>query len=65
MEKKFIDEHLMKWLPVFCAKIIFDAEILFYREMAKITRNFIEFEKDEINRYISDAEKEKSPQATS
>lgn len=65
MEKKFIDEHLAKWLPVFCEKVISEANLSFYREMARITSNFIEFEKEEINRYISDAENEKSPRVNS
>ncbi|GBE03997.1 hypothetical protein BMS3Abin09_00921 [bacterium BMS3Abin09] len=64
MEKKFIDEHLTKWLPVFCKKIISEAKLPFYREMARITSNFIEFEKDEINRYIAEAEKEETSQVS-
>ena len=65
MEKKFIDEHLTKWLSVFCKKIISEAKLPFYREMARITSNFMEFEKEEINRYISEAGIEKSTQVNS
>ena len=50
-EKKFIEEHLACWVPIFCEKVINEAELLFYREMAALTKNFIEFEKEEINRY--------------
>ncbi len=50
-EKKFIEEHLARWVPSFCEKVIQEAELLFYREMAALTKNFIEFEKEEINRY--------------
>ncbi len=50
-EKKFIEEHLARWVPIFCEKVINEAELLFYREMAALTKNFIEFEKEEINRY--------------
>jgi len=57
MQKKFIDEHLMQWIPVFCDKVISWAELSFYREMAKLTKNFIETEKKEIDRYISEAQK--------
>jgi TorA maturation chaperone TorD len=56
MEKKFISEHL-KWISVFCDKVISEAEMAFYREMAKITKNFMEFEQVEIDKYISEAEK--------
>jgi TorA maturation chaperone TorD len=55
MEKMFIDDHLIKWVPWFCDKIISEAKLPFYREMAKITSNFIQFEKENIDAYISDA----------
>ena len=54
MEKKFIDEHIAEWIPAFCDKIIAQAELSFYREIAKLTKSFIELEKEEINIYISD-----------
>jgi TorA maturation chaperone TorD len=57
MEKMFIEEHLIKWVPVFCDRIISEAELSFYREVAKVTKNFMEFEKKEIVKYISEAEK--------
>ncbi|MEN8263708.1 MAG: molecular chaperone TorD family protein [Nitrospirota bacterium] len=57
MERKFIDEHLLKWVPVFCDKIISEAELSFYREIAKVTKHFMEFEEEEISKYISEAEK--------
>lgn len=47
IEKKFIEEHLVLWVPLFCDKVIKDAELSFYREMAKLTKNFIEFEEGE------------------
>jgi TorA maturation chaperone TorD len=60
IEKKFIDEHLGKWIPQFCDKIMSEAGLSFYREMAKVTKHFIEFEKEEINKYISEAGKKKT-----
>ncbi len=53
MENKFIEDHLLKWVPIFCDKIISEAELSFYREIAKITKLFIEFEKEELKGYIS------------
>jgi TorA maturation chaperone TorD len=53
-EKKFIDEHLVRWVPLFCEEIISYAELPFYREMGKLTKRFIEFEKEEIGKYIDD-----------
>ncbi len=53
MEKKFIEDHLVKWIPLFCDKIITQAELSFYREMAKLTKSFIELEKKEIDKYLN------------
>jgi TorA maturation chaperone TorD len=49
-EKKFIDEHLFRWIPEFCEKVIEEADLPFYREMAKLTKNFIKFETKEIDK---------------
>jgi TorA maturation chaperone TorD len=53
-EKIFVDEHLLGWIPVFCEKVIETAEMPFYREMARLTRNFIEFEKQELKKITED-----------
>jgi len=53
MEKKFIEEHLIHWIPAFCEKIINRAELPFYREMAALANDFIQFEKEEINEYMN------------
>ena len=50
IQEKFIIEHLMPWVPEFCEKIMQEAELPFYRDLAALTRKFIEFEQDEINR---------------
>ncbi len=52
MEKKFIEEHLVRWIPAFCEKVVSLAELPFYREMAALTKDFIEFEKEEITKSI-------------
>jgi len=51
MEKKFIEEHLIRWIPAFCEKIINRAELPFYREMAALTIKFMEFEKEKIDEF--------------
>jgi TorA maturation chaperone TorD len=48
IEKKFMDEHLKKWIPIFCDKVIAETESSFYKGMAKLTKKFIEFESEEI-----------------
>jgi TorA maturation chaperone TorD len=47
-EKKFIEEHLACWVPIFCEKVIKEAELPFYRGMADLTQKFVEFEKNEV-----------------
>jgi TorA maturation chaperone TorD len=47
-EKKFVDEHLFRWIPDFCEKVVAEADLPFYREMARLTKTFIEFEKQEL-----------------
>lgn len=54
VEKKFIEEHLVRWVPDFCDKVIKEAELSFYREMAALTKNFIEFERQEVEGYAGD-----------
>jgi len=48
VEKRFIEEHLMRWIPSFCEKVMQAAELPFYRAMAALTRSFIEFEMEEM-----------------
>jgi len=48
IQKQFIRNHLIRWIPAFCKLIIEEAELSFYRAMAELTRNFIEYENDAI-----------------
>ncbi|CAB1062658.1 hypothetical protein D1BOALGB6SA_7438 [Olavius sp. associated proteobacterium Delta 1] len=50
-EKIFVGEHLIRWIPDFCEKVIEATETPFYREMARLTRSFIEFEKEELSQF--------------
>ena len=56
MEKKFICDHLIKWIPKFCDKIISQAEISFYGDLADVTKKFITLEFEEIDDSISATE---------
>ena len=56
MEKKFIYDHLIKWIPTFCDKIISQAEISFYGDLADVTKDFITLESEEIDQSISATE---------
>jgi len=48
IEKKFIEDHIYRWVPIFCEKVIKEAELPFYRELAALTRSFIKFEMEEL-----------------
>lgn len=54
-ERMFVEDHLIRWVPSFCDKVEDQAEMTFYREMAKVTRDFIELEKSSLDKYISEA----------
>jgi TorA maturation chaperone TorD len=51
IEKKFIEEHLARWIPIFGKKVIKEAELPFYQDMVTLTMNFIELEKEEIDSF--------------
>ena len=41
MERDFLGEHIIRWVPGFCDKVIYMAESDFYRGIARITKGFI------------------------
>jgi TorA maturation chaperone TorD len=65
IEKRFIEEHLRQWVPVFCNKIISEAEMSFYREIAKLTKHFVEVDTENINGYIEEMQQEELCRASS
>ncbi len=50
VEKKFIEGHLIRWIPSFCEKVIQDAQLPFYRSLAELTKIFIEYEMEEMKK---------------
>lgn len=40
-EKRFLTEHLSRWIGEFCQRVIENTEQVFYREMARLTREYI------------------------
>ena len=47
-EHEFLVDHLGAWVPAFCDQVTERAELSFYRDMARLTANFLEAEKLEI-----------------
>lgn len=48
IQKKFLKNHICRWVPIFCDKVIGAAELSFYREIAKVTKDFLVFEAKEL-----------------
>lgn len=46
VQQRFFDEHLSQWVPQFCDKIVDQAELPFFKEMAELTKGFVAFEQD-------------------
>ncbi len=44
IEQAFLCDHLSRWVPSFCAKVVDMAGMSFYRELAKLTADFIDSE---------------------
>jgi len=45
VQKKFIDEHLSRWAPEFCDQVSERTSEQFYCEMAKLAKNYLEFDR--------------------
>lgn len=41
VERTFFYKHINKWIPNFCDRVIKDASIDFYRELARFTKDFL------------------------
>ncbi len=51
VEKRFIEEHLGRWVPELCDKVVAQAELPFYKEIARFTKDFIRFEEELIDKH--------------
>lgn len=49
-QQEFMQEHLMRWVPLFCKKVIETAEMSFYRSVARMTQDFLASEAADIER---------------
>ena len=57
MEKMFLHQHLAQWTTPFCDQVIEKSRLLFYREIAVITKEYIAYENQNMDIYLSEAEK--------
>jgi len=44
IEKRFFEGHLFKWAPVFFSRVIECSRVTFYREIALLAREFVEWD---------------------
>ena len=55
MQRKFIDEHLGRWAPKFCDEVIKTARLPFYAEIAALTKDFLQFDRQIVDEQIAEA----------
>jgi TorA maturation chaperone TorD len=55
IQKKFFEEHLDNWVPAFCEKIAEKTEHPFFKAMAQVTKGFLDFERENLDGYVSSA----------
>ena len=48
IERRFFDEHLDRWVPRFCDRVIAEASLDFYRAMAELTKQILAFERQNL-----------------
>ena len=48
IQRMFLEQHLSCWLPNFCAEVVNKTSLPFYRNMAELTQNFMQFEQQSI-----------------
>ncbi len=53
-EKQFLTEHLSRWIEVFCDRVTENAGHVFYREMARLTRDYVLNDTEMVDRRISE-----------
>lgn len=44
-QSRFLDEHMLVWVPEFCNKVACAAETGFYRGMARLTEGFLDWDR--------------------
>jgi len=45
VQRRFLDRHLLRWLPQFMDAVIIEATVPFYRAMAELSKNFVQLER--------------------
>ncbi len=48
IQRMFLQQHLLTWIPQLCDVVIAQAELSFYRIMSEVTKNYLAFEQQGI-----------------
>ena len=48
VQRMFLEQHLLRWLPQFCDEVMDQAELPFYQAIADLAKTYIEFERESI-----------------
>jgi putative dimethyl sulfoxide reductase chaperone len=60
-ELQFLKEHILRWIPHFCDLMLKDAQLDFYRGIARLTKGFVQ---GEVNTTAEIAEMARTVQTT-
>ncbi|MGE5576630.1 MAG: molecular chaperone [Syntrophothermus sp.] len=58
-EYHFVNNHLARWIPLFCEKVVESARLDFYRETAKLTRAFVQSEAEDLPALLAEVRGER------
>ncbi len=53
IKNRFLSEHLLVWAPEFCEKVMANANFPFYREIARVARDFLQQEGELLDQSIT------------
>jgi TorA maturation chaperone TorD len=53
IEKRFLDEHLSRWISPFCDKVVERSEHPFYKDFAQVTKGFVAYEGETLQSVIA------------
>ena len=54
LERRFLREHILQWIPTFCQVVEAEAKEQFYVGVAKLTRRFVEIDAENLEKLISE-----------
>jgi len=54
IQERFLDEHLSRWAPRFCERVIEMSEHAFYRVFSELTKDFVEYDRNNLQIYIAE-----------